>query len=109
MEEAIIPFVGSGYDVVLDFSVPPHFLGFARKILKEIQLEYVVLQPSEKVCAARAATRTEGAIKDYSQYAEFYRLFNEHDQYRITDDAVTPADLALRIKDGLKTGKSLVP
>ena len=39
----------------------PEHLGFARKILKEIQLEYVVLQPAEKVCAARAAARPEGA------------------------------------------------
>jgi adenylate kinase family enzyme len=109
MTAATIPFVRMEYDVVLDFSVPPHFLGFARKILKEIHLEYVVLQPSQKVCAARAAARPEGTIKDYSKYSEFYLLFNEYEQYRIADDTAAPADLALRIKDGLKTGKFLVP
>jgi hypothetical protein len=109
MTAATIPFVRSGYDVMLDFSVPPHFLAFARRILKEIQLEYVVLQPSEKVFASRASTRPEGTIKDYSKYSEFYSLFSEYDQYRIADDAATPSDLALRVKAGLKTGKFLVP
>ena len=31
MTAATIPFVRSGYDVDLDFSVPPHFPGVARK------------------------------------------------------------------------------
>jgi adenylate kinase family enzyme len=66
MTAATIPFARSGYDVVLDFSVPPYFLEHARKILKEVPLDYVILQPSQAVCAARAAARQEGAIPDYS-------------------------------------------
>jgi len=35
-----------------------------------VPLDYVVLRPSETVCEARAASRTEGVIADYGPYRE---------------------------------------
>ena len=105
MTAAALPFARSGYDVVLDFSVPPQFLIVARKILKEVPLDYIVLRPSQAVCAGRAAARAEGAIPDYSKYRELYSLFAGADRYTISDDEA-PADcVAMRIVEGLNQGR----
>ena len=69
MTAATIPFVRSGFDAVLDFSMPPQFLEVARKILKEVPLEYVILRPSKAVCAARAGRECRidaGAVRPAS-------------------------------------------
>ena len=65
----------AGYDVVLDFSVPPEFLPVAVKILKDVRLDFVMLRPSLAVCEVRAAARAEGRIADYGVYRDFYKLF----------------------------------
>lgn len=109
MTAATIPFVRSGFQVVLDFSIPPHFLIVARKILKDLPLSYVILRPSESVCALRASRRKEGAIADYSKYSEFYRLFDEYPQYRVADDQEDAGRIATQIRNGLKSGKFTVP
>ena len=109
MTAAAIPFVRCGFDVVLDFTVPPEFLATARKILKDLPLEYVILRPSEAVCAARAATRKEGVIADYSKYSDFYALFAGTDQYQINDDKADAPALAAKIFAGLKSGRFWVP
>src|SRR5262249_17928336 len=49
MTAAAIPFWKTGYDVLLDFSVPPGFVQHAHTILKEAPLHYVVLRPSVAV------------------------------------------------------------
>lgn len=105
MTAATIPFARSGFDVVLDFSVPPSFLELARKILKEVPLEFVVLYPSKAVCAARAAARQEGAIPDYSNYASFYSLFDGFDQHKINNEAANADVVAAQILEGLNSGK----
>src|SRR5271166_6139849 len=66
MTAASLPYAASGYETILDFSIPPWFLDTARAIAKvrEAPLDYVVLRPSEAVCAARAAARAEGKIVD---------------------------------------------
>lgn len=102
---ASIPFVRSGFDVLLDFSIPPEFLNTARVILKEVPLEFVLLRPGIEACAARAAARGEGAILDYAPYRSFYALFEGiEDRYVIADDESDPHDIALRIRDGLASG-----
>jgi chloramphenicol 3-O-phosphotransferase len=83
MTAAASPFARSGYDVLLDFSFPPEFLPTARKILKEVPIDFVALRPSLEVCEARASRRREGKIADYAG----------------------PAELASRIRDGLAAGK----
>jgi predicted kinase len=109
MTAAAIPFVRCGFDVVLDFTIPPEFLATARKILKDLPLEYVILRPSEAVCAGRAAARKAGAIADYSKYSDFYALFVGTGQYQVNDDKADPAALAAKIFAGLKSGRFWVP
>jgi Chloramphenicol phosphotransferase-like protein len=54
MTAAAIPLARGGYEVLLDFSFPLDFLDTARKILKEIPLDFVVLRPSLAECERRA-------------------------------------------------------
>ena len=96
----------AGYDVLLDFSFPPQFRDTARKILKEIPLEYILIRPSFAVCAARAAERAEGAIADYAMYRDFYALFEEEEAtpYTLCDDEADAPALARRIYEDLEAG-----
>jgi hypothetical protein len=96
-----------GYEVILDFSIPPWFLETAQKVAKskDVPLDYVVLRPSEKVCAARAAARPEGAIVDYTRYRDLYKAFDESERYTISDDSSDAATVAVRIRDGLQAEK----
>jgi len=50
MTAATVPLARGGYEVLLDFSFPLDFLGTARKILKDIPLDFVMLRPSIEVC-----------------------------------------------------------
>lgn len=51
MTAAAVPLARSGYDVLLDFSMPPEFCDTARKIARELPLALVVIKPAERVCA----------------------------------------------------------
>jgi predicted kinase len=107
MVNAAVPYAANGYEVILDFSVPPWFLDTARKIAskRSVPLNLVILKPSEKVCAERARDRKEGAIADYSHYSEFYQDFAAMDGNTIEDDVSDAAALAARIRQGLDEGK----
>lgn len=109
MTAAAIPFARSGYEVILDFSIPPDFLGTARKILKDVPLDYIVLRPSLAVCEARARSRVEGSILDYATYRDFYALFEEPARYSVCDDHADAASLAKRIHEGLTAGVFRIP
>ncbi|MGH9737153.1 MAG: AAA family ATPase [Candidatus Acidiferrales bacterium] len=104
MTAAALPFARSGFDVLIDFSVPPEFLDTARKILKEVPLDYVVLRPSQTVCEERAASRAEGRITDYTPYRSFYSLFEAAARYAVCEDEAEAAIVAARIRDGLSAG-----
>ena len=43
----------------------------ARKILKEVPFDFVLLRPSLRVCVEPAASREEGAISDYVMVKNF--------------------------------------
>lgn len=107
MTTAALPYALYGYEVILDFSIPPWFLETAQKVVKakDVPLDYVVLRPSETVCAQRAAARSEGAIGDYTSYRELYSLFDEAERYTIRDDTSDAAVVAGRIREGLDAGK----
>ncbi len=107
MTTAAFPYALYGYEVILDFSIPPWFLETAQKVVKarDVPLDYVVLRPSEAVCAARAAGRAEGAIADYTSYRELYSSFDEAERYTIRDDASDATVVAARIREGLNAGK----
>ncbi len=101
-------FANDGYEAIVDFSIPPGFLEYARRAAKEIPLHYVVLLPSEAVCAARAAARPVGTTPDYTRYRRLYGLFDPTSRHSICDESLEPAAMAERIRRGLKAGKFLV-
>lgn len=104
MTAAAIPLARGGYEVLLDFSFPLHFLETARKILKQIPLDFVVVRPSLAVCEQRAAARPEGKIADYSMYRDFYAMFKGLPEHEICDDEADAGSIARRIRAGLDQG-----
>lgn len=109
MTAAAIPFARSGYRVLIDFSIPPTFVESARKILKEIPFDFVLLRPSFELCAQRASSRLEGAITDYPMMQGFYARFEEGKVEAICDDHADAESLARQIADGLSQGRFRVP
>lgn len=105
MTAAAIPFARSGFRVLIDFSIPPVFVDTARKILKEVPFDFVLLRPSFEVCAQRAASREEGAIADRAMMRGFYSRFEEGTLEPICDDDADPASLARRIAEALEQGR----
>ena len=104
MVAAAVPYALGGYEVILDFSIPPWFLDTAKRIagMREVPLEYVVLRPGVEVCAQRARERAEGAIAEYAQYQDLYDDFAGADA--VTGDG-TPGETARRIREGLEAGR----
>jgi gluconate kinase len=105
MTAAAAPLARSGFLVVIDFSIPPAFIDTARKILKEIPFDFVLLRPSVEVCIARASSREIGAITDQARMQNFYSLFEEGKIDPICDDHAAPDFLAQQIAEGLKQGR----
>ncbi len=105
MTAAAVPFARSGFRVVIDFSIPPTYVDMARKILKEVPFDFVLLRPSFPVCAERAASRREGPMNDYEMLKSFYARFEEGTVEPICDDDADPESLARRIADGLNQGR----
>lgn len=109
MTAAAIPFARMGYSVLIDFSIPPHFLDTARKFLKEIPLDYVMVCPGMDVCKTRALNRTPGKIADYGMYEDSYALFAECGREAIRGDESSPSAVAKRIHEGLRAGAFRLP
>jgi gluconate kinase len=105
MTAAAVPFARSGFRVLIDFSIPPAYLDTARKILKEVPFDFVLLRPSLQVCLERAASREEGPITDYGLLKSFYTRFEEGTVEPICDDKADPASLARQIANGLNQGR----
>jgi hypothetical protein len=93
--------------VLLDFSIPPWFLDGLRKLTKgrDVPADFVVLRPSEEVCAARAAARCEGQITDYESHKKLYASFDEAPEFIIQTDEGDPRVIAELIREELKTGR----
>ena len=104
MTAAAVPLARSGFRVLIDFSIPPGFLDTARKILKELPFDFVLLRPSLEVCVERAASRKQGAITDYERLKNFYAHFEDGRTEPICDDHSDPVSLAHRIASGLNQG-----
>jgi len=105
MTAAAVPFARSGFSVLIDSSIPPTYVDTARKILKEVAFDFVLLRPSLQVCVERAASREEGPITDYGMLKSFYARFEEWTVEPICDDNADPASLAREIADGLNQGR----
>ena len=107
MMAAAIPYPVSGYEVILDFSVPPWFLDTVLRIAKmrTVSVDYVVLRPLLEVCKSRAASRSKGIITDYRLYKDLYHDFDEAIKNTISDDTSNASSLAAAIMDGLRKEK----
>jgi hypothetical protein len=107
MVAAAVPYAVADHEVVLDFSIPPWFLPTARKVVqvRDVPLDYVVLRPSEAVCATRAAARKAGRISDHTSYLDLYADFDVADPYILQDDESAAPVIAARICDGLIAGR----
>jgi adenylylsulfate kinase-like enzyme len=105
MTAAAIPLARSGFRVLIDFSIPPAYVDTARKILKEVPFDFVLLRPSLQVCVGRASSREKGAITDYAMLKNFYERFENGSIDPICDDVADPASLAQRIAEGLNQGR----
>lgn len=105
MTAAAIPFARSGFGVLIDFSIPPVYVDTARKILKEVPFDFVLLRPSLHVCLDRAGSRKEGAMTDHAQLKDFYALFVDGPVESICDDRADPVSLARQIAEGLSQGR----
>jgi hypothetical protein len=84
MTSAAESFPRTGYNVLLDFSVPPPFVPSAQKILRDAALDYVVLRPPLEICEARASDRVEGKITKYDR--SFYALFASDARHVVAPD-----------------------
>lgn len=104
MTAAALPLARSGFRVLIDFSIPAAFVDTARKILKEVPFDFVLLKPSLEVCVKRAASRKVGAITD-DRVKNFYPLFEGGVTEPICDDHADPASLAKQIVEGLNQGR----
>jgi hypothetical protein len=101
---AAVPLARGRYDVLLDFSFPLDFLETARKILREIPLDFVMLLPGIAACEQRAAARPAGRTADYSVHRDFYAMFEGLPKHEIADDEADPGSIARRIRVGLDQG-----
>ncbi len=93
----------TGYDVLLDFSIPPAFLPGAQKILRDAPLNYIVLRPPLEVCAARARDRAQGKITKYDR--GFYGMFDADARLTaVPKNDESPKAIAETLYAGLKEG-----
>jgi chloramphenicol 3-O-phosphotransferase len=104
MTSAAGSFTRTGYDVLLDFSVPPLFVPSAQKILRDAPLDYVVLRPPLEICETRARDRAEGRIAKYDR--GFYALFSADARHVVApDNGESPRAIAEIIFQDLKAGR----
>jgi adenylate kinase family enzyme len=110
MTAAALSYALYGYEVILDFSVPPWFLETAVRMVskREIPLHFVVLRPDEDACVKRAASRKEGTISDYKHYHELYISFDGAQRYIIPGDDCSALEMAERVREGVDEGIFLV-
>ena len=104
-----MPCARAGYETIVDFSIPFWFIDPLRTRFPDIEYDYIVLRPSEAVCAARAAARPQWPIEDYSTFLEFSGDFDAPKPNRVCDDTADPATLAARIRQGLAGGRFRLP
>jgi len=94
----------TGYDVLLDFSIPPPFVPAAQKILRDTPLDYIVLRPPLEICEARARDRAESRIAKYDR--GFYALFSADARHVVKpDNGESPRAIADTIVQDLKAGR----
>jgi adenylate kinase family enzyme len=94
-----------GYEVVLDFSIPPWYLEGMRALLAGKAFHYILLLPSEEICEMRAADRAEGRITDYTPYRDLYAEFEKLKKRAIiVDGSESARELAELVRAAIRSG-----
>src|SRR6202035_5529189 len=75
---AAIPYSRGGFETSVDFFIGFGFLDY----LKDVEVDYFILCPSEKVCGQRAGLQKEGGTHDH----EFSEI-GQFEKYAIRNDA----------------------
>jgi chloramphenicol 3-O-phosphotransferase len=109
MIRAAAAFAADDFQVILDFTIPPWFLSAAAPRLGDAELHFVVLKPPQAICAARAASRDEGAIGDYRPYSSLYATFEAEPRHVIDNAARPPAEVVAAIWNGVRAGTFRFP
>src|SRR5271154_4713102 len=98
---AALPFIRGAYFVILDFTIGPWHLNLIPDPLKTVAFEYVILGPSEKVCAEREGMKEGGGVGDYAAtYHDFHEAFcnlGDYERYAIRDDEAGAKATAQRV------------
>jgi cytidylate kinase len=100
---AALPYARGGFETIVDFTIGPWFLGLFKAWIKDTLVDYIILCPSEEVCAERTALRDEGAKHDHELYDAFNNL-GDFEKYAIRKDEASPAELAAQIREGISGG-----
>jgi hypothetical protein len=110
MISASIPYAKNGFETILDFSIPPWYLEGASKIATyhEVPLHYIILKPSESLCAARISEKMKNNMEDYTGFHEFYESFTFAERHTISDEESNAATIAQRIREGIDEGRFYV-
>lgn len=103
---ASIGYARSGFDVLLDFRMPPWYISKACEMVQKrnIPLNYVVIRPSMETCARRLAAKEHEAGEYGELYIRMYESYNEVQPYIIDDEQADAKAIAQRIKRGLEAG-----
>ncbi|MFQ6145740.1 AAA family ATPase [Streptomyces seoulensis] len=98
-----------GYHVVFDGVVGPWFLDPFRDAAADagVPLHYVVLRPPRATVLARATGRGPGALTEPGPVLRMYEEFaglGDHERRVLDSGALTPAQTAQAVADGLEAG-----
>jgi len=109
MVSAAVAFAIGGNETFLDFTIPPWYFDAVRKIVSgRVQIDLVILKPSEPLCAKRSVSRTEGAI-NYDTESHCHELYEEFSAvasaHIVSDDTSDAKTIAEFIRKGLDEGK----
>lgn len=102
-----LAFSKSGYTVVVDFSIGPWHVDLFKDWLGDAKVHYIIVCPSVRVCAQRAAVRSDGAIVDYAPYRDLYDAFargHAFEKNLIRDDDAEPCAIATKIAQSSRSG-----
>jgi len=110
MFAAALPWAKGGYQVVLDFSIPPDSVPTLQSMAigRNIPVDFVLLRPSLEECARRAANREEGVVTDYTEYEYFYEQFSPKGLACLQADDASPDQVAEKVEDLVRSGSTSI-
>ncbi len=107
---AACTYARGGYLVTLDWVVGPWFLDEYRAEARRagVQLDYVVLRPSEETAIARSRGRAANPIVDYSHLRPLYDQLShlgDLEGHAVDTTALSPDETVAAVRIGLAAGR----